>query len=194
MKHFSRILRFLAALMVLFAGLAGAAPAVDLSHAVLLVASDSPSDSVYEQTVVLAAPLPEGGHLGIIINRPTSVKLESLFPEQASTHNVVDPVYMGGPMLSNVLFALTAKAPEGASKTITLMPGLVAVLDADSVDHIIDTTPNDARYFLGFTLWKPDALAAEIDSGAWTVQPADASSVLQAKADGMWKQLGGNWI
>lgn len=45
-------------------------------------------------------------------NRPTSVKLETLFPEQASTHNVVDPVYAGGPVLSRAVFAVTRKAPE----------------------------------------------------------------------------------
>jgi hypothetical protein len=31
----------------------------------------------------------------VIVNRPTGVKLESLFPEQSSTHNVV-----GGEVLS----------------------------------------------------------------------------------------------
>src|SRR5437868_13284048 len=31
----------------------------------------------------------------------------------------------------------------------TLMPGLVAVLDAAGVDHVLETTPNDARYFVG---------------------------------------------
>src|SRR4030095_3466074 len=95
-----RCLQSLGALLVLFAGVTGAARAVDLSQAVILVASDRLKGSLYEQTVVLAAPLPQGGHLGFVVNRPTSVKLETLFPEQPSTHNVVEPVYAGGPALS----------------------------------------------------------------------------------------------
>jgi len=80
----------------------GMARAADLSQAVILVASELVASerlagSLYEETVVLAAPLPQGGHMGFVVNRPTSVKLENLFPEQASTHNVVEPVYAAAP-------------------------------------------------------------------------------------------------
>jgi len=64
-----------------------------------LVASERLSDSPYAQTVVLAAPLPEGGHIGFVLNRPTGVKLESLLPDQESNRKVVDQVYAGGPAL-----------------------------------------------------------------------------------------------
>jgi putative transcriptional regulator len=191
MKPLARVLSSLVCLIALFAGLAGAARAADLSHAVLLVASEDMAHSVYERTVILAAPLPEGGHIGIIINRPTGVKLETLFPDEAPTRNVVDQVYLGGPMQSAALLAVTRHAPEGGAGTVSLMPGLVAVLDGESVDRIIAQTPNDARYFLGFTLWEPDSLAEQIRSGAWTVRPADAGSVMPANTEDLWLQLHG---
>src|ERR1700694_3181329 len=98
MKPFLRGLQSFGALLALFAGLTGAARAVDRPQAVIVVASERRAGSPFEQTVILAAPLPQGGHVGFVVNRPTRVKLETLFPEQASTHNVVDPVYAGGPM------------------------------------------------------------------------------------------------
>src|SRR5260370_40184234 len=101
MNRLGRSLKSFGALLVLFAGMTGAARAIDLAQAVILVASNRLAGSIYEQTVILAAPLPQGGHLGFVVNRPTQVKLESLFPEQPSTRNVADPVYAGGPMLSN---------------------------------------------------------------------------------------------
>jgi putative transcriptional regulator len=192
MKRLVRCLRSFAAFLVLFAGVTGAARAVDLSQAVILVASNRLAGSIYEQTVILAAPLPQGGHLGFVVNRPTSVKLESLFPDQASTHNVVDPVYAGGPMLPRAVFAVMRKAPDNDNANfLSLMPGLVVAIDGATVDRIIETTPNDARYFVGLMFWAPDDLDDEIRSGAWEVRPADVDTVLRANSPGLWKALEG---
>ena len=194
MKRLVRSLKSFGALLVLFAGMTGAARAVDLSQAIILVASERLAGSIYEQTVILAAPLPQGGHLGFVVNRPTSVKLESLFPEQASTHNVVDPVYAGGPMLSRAVFAVMRKAPDNNGNFLSLMPGLVVAIDGATVDRIIETTPNDARYFVGLMFWAPDDLDDEIRSGAWDVRPADVDTVLRANSTGLWKSLGGTKV
>jgi putative transcriptional regulator len=191
MKRLVRCLQSCGAFLVLFAGVAGAARAVDLSQAVILVASNRLAGSIYEQTVILAAPLPQGGHLGFVVNRPTSVKLESLFPDQASTHNVVDPVYAGGPVLPRAVFAVLRKAPDNNGNFLPLMPGLVVAIDGATVDRIIETTPNDARYFVGLMFWAPDDLDDEIRSGAWEVRPADVDTVLRANSPGLWKSLEG---
>jgi putative transcriptional regulator len=194
MNRLVRSLKSFAAILVLFAGMAGAARAVDLSQAVILVASDRLAGSIYEQTVILVAPLPQGGHLGFVVNRPTQVKLETLFPQQPSTRNVADPVYAGGPVLSNAVFAVTRKAPDDNGNFFSPMPGLVVVIDAATVDRIIETTPNDARYFVGLMFWAPDDLEDEIRSGAWEVRPADVDTVLRANSTELWKSLEGTMI
>jgi putative transcriptional regulator len=191
MNRLVRSLKCFGVFFVLFAGMTGAARAVDLSQAVILVASNRLAGSIYEQTVILAAPLPEGGHLGFIVNRPTEVKLETLFPEQPSTRNVADPVYAGGPVLSNAVFAVTRKAPENNGNFFSPMPGLVVVIDATTVDRIIETTPNDARYFVGLMFWVPGDLEDEIRNGAWEVRPADVDTVLRANSSELWKSLEG---
>jgi putative transcriptional regulator len=194
MNRLVRSLKSFGAFLVLFAGMTGAARAVDLSQAVILVASERLVGSIYEQTVILAAPLPQGGHLGFIVNRPTRVKLETLFPQQPSTRNVADPVYAGGPVLSNAVFAVTRKAPDNNGNFFSPLPGLVVVIDAATVDRIIETTPNDARYFVGLMFWAPDDLEDEIRNGAWEVRPADVDTVLRAKPTGLWKSLGGPMV
>jgi putative AlgH/UPF0301 family transcriptional regulator len=197
MTRLVRSLKSFGAFLVLFAGMTGAARAADLSEAVILVASDRLAGSIYEQTVILAAPLPQGGHLGFIVNRPTHVKLETLFPQQPSTHNVADPVYAGGPVLSNAVFAVTRKAPDNNGNNgnfFSPIPGLVVVIDAATVDRIIETTPNDARYFVGLMFWAPDDLEDEIRNGAWEVRPADVDTVLRANSTGLWKSLEGPMI
>ena len=194
MNRLVRSLKSFGVFFVLFAGVTGTARAVDLSQAVILVASNRLAGSIYEQTVILAAPLPQGGYLGFIVNRPTQVKLETLFPEQPSTHNVADPVYAGGPILSNAVFAVTRKAPENNGNFFSPMPGLVVVIDSATVDRIIETTPNDARYFVGLMFWAPDDLEDEITSGAWEVRPADVDTVLRANSRELWKSLEGTMV
>jgi putative transcriptional regulator len=174
----ARLLQCFGALLLLIVSATGAARAADLSQAVMLVATANLAGSGYEEAVLLAAPLPKGGHMGFIVNRPTSVKLASLFPEHAPSSKVIDPVYLGGPVLPESLFAVTRKAPEGDEDSIALMPGLVAVFSAASVDRIIETTPNDARYFVGLVVWRPGELDEQIRAGTWAARPADVDSVL----------------
>ena len=192
MNSIAQVLRVLAGLVVvLLTGLTGTAHAADLSRAVILVASERLTGSPFEETVILVAPLAQGGHVGIVLNRPTEVKLEELFPEQESTHKVIEPVYAGGPMLTGALYAVTRAAPADNAAFVPLMPGLVAVMDGATVDKIIATTPNDARYFVGLVVWPPEALDNEVQRGAWRVRRADANLVLPARSTGLWESLGG---
>ena len=74
MNRLSPIMRSLGALVVAM-GMIGGTHAEDLSQPVILVASSALDGSPFEQTVVVAAPLPDGGHIGFIINKPMNVKL-----------------------------------------------------------------------------------------------------------------------
>lgn len=186
---FKRIARIEAAIVLIAAFMFGAARAADLSQAVILVASQNLDGSPLEQTVVIAASLPDGGHIGFIVNRPTTVKLEALFPEQAPARNVKEPVYVGGPAVASGLFALMRSAPGGAETSIPLTPDIVAVLDEATIDRVIETTPNAARYFVGMMLWDADELEQQVANGLWEVRPAEADIVLPAKARGLWNSL-----
>ena len=170
------------------AALLGPARAADLSQAVVLVASQNLDGSPFAQTVVIAAPLPDGGHIGFIVNRPTTVKLETLFPDQAATRKVQEPVYLGGPALVGSVFLLMRRAPEGAS-VIALMPDVVAVFDKETIDRVIETTPNAGRYFVGMMLWDADELEQQVAGRVWDVRHADVNNVLPAQARGLWHSL-----
>src|SRR5437588_10919721 len=85
--------------LVLLAAFALVAPAFAQSQdeAILLVAHPAFRDLEYRQTVLIAAPAPNGGHVGVILNRPTRRSLGSLFPEHEPSQKVVEPVLYGGP-------------------------------------------------------------------------------------------------
>src|SRR5215475_6687848 len=185
----ARGLRSLGGVLISFLCTVGAASALEPEQEpVVLVATDRPVGPGYRETVLFAAPLPSGYHIGFILNRPTPAKLETLFPEHAPSRKVVDPVYVGGPVLPEALFAVARRTPDGG-QTIPLMPGLVLAQDSATVDRVIETMPNDARYFAGFVLWLPGELDDEVRGGAWEVRPADPSAVFNADPERLWRDL-----
>jgi len=178
-------------LLALAMGLSAAAHGADLSEPVILVASSALEGTPFEQAVILAAPMPNGGHIGFIINKPTGLKLKALFPKDSAVRKVKESVYLGGPSLLQSVFAVTRKAPEGGTGVIPLMPGLIAVLDGAAVDRIIKNTPNEARYFLGLMLWEAGDLEDQVSQNTWELRPADVDMVFRAKSPGLWNSLRG---
>ena len=185
-------LKSFAALLAIASVVSGAGRAADLSESVILVASSLLDHTPFQQAVVLATPLDDGSHIGFIINKPTGVKLQELFPDDLAAGRVKESVYLGGPAFLPSVFAVTRKPPESAGAAVRLMPGLFAVMDSDAIDRIIATTPNEARFFLGMMVWKPGALEEEMRQSVWELRPADAEVVLNAKSPGLWKSLRGS--
>src|SRR4029077_9115638 len=179
-------LRFAAALvLVLVSGLApGIARAQLQEDAMLLVAHPAFRDLEYRQTVLLAAPAPNGGHVGVILNRPTRRSLGSLFPEHEPSKKVVDPVYYGGPFSRGALVALVRADDAPGARAVPLMKSLYLAFRANTIDHVIETTPNEARYFVGYVGWRPGELKSEIDRGLWAGLDADVEVVFRKATAG----------
>jgi putative transcriptional regulator len=167
----------------------GALFAQSEDEAMLLVANPAFRDLEYRQTVLIAAPAPNGGHVGVIINRPTRRSLGSLFPEHEPSKKVVDPVYYGGPFSRGALVALVRADQAPGEGVVPLMKSLYLAFRANTIDHVIETTPNDARYFVGYVGWRPGELRSEIDRGVWSVLNADLDMVFRKDTEGMWEEL-----
>ena len=172
----------------LFAAVASSARAQE-EDAILLVAHPAFRDADYRQTVLLAAPAPNGGHVGVILNRPTRRSLSSLFPEHEPSKKVLEPVHYGGPFSRGALVALvkTTSTPGGGS--VMLMKNLYMAFRVNTIDQIIESTPNEARYFVGYVGWRPGELRNEIDRGIWSVLGADVDVVFRKDTDNLWEEL-----
>ncbi len=167
----------------------GAASAQSQEDAILLIAHPAFRDMEYRQTVLIAAPAPNGGHVGVILNRPTRRSLGSLFPEHEPSKKVLDPVYYGGPFSRGALVALVRADQAPGAGSVLLMKNLYLAFRANTIDHVIETTPNEARYFVGYVGWRPGELKSEIDRGLWSVLDADVEMVFRKDTEGMWEEL-----
>ena len=157
--------------------------------AILLIAHPAFRDMEYRQAVLLAAPAPNGGHVGVILNRPTRRSLGSLFPEHEPSKKVLDPVFYGGPFSRGALVALVRGDQAPGAGSVLLMKSLYLAFRANTIDHVIETTPNEARYFVGYVGWRPGELKGEIDRGLWSVLDADVEMVFRKDTEGMWEEL-----
>ena len=182
-----KTLRIFAA--VLLAAVALPAALAQEDEAVFLVAHPMFRDLDYRQSVLIAAPAPNGGHIGVIINRPTRRSLGSLFPEHEPSKKVVDPVYYGGPFSRGALVALVKAEVTPGSGSVQLMKNLYLAFRANTIDQVIEATPNKARYYVGYVGWRPGELRREIDRGLWSVLDADLEVVFRKDTEGMWEEL-----
>jgi len=158
-------------------------------EAIILVAHPAFRDLEYRQTVLIAAPAPNGGHVGVILNRPTRRSLGSLFPEHEPSKKVLDPVYYGGPFSRGALVALVRADSAPGAGSVLLMKNLYLAFRANTIDHVIETTPNEARYFVGYVGWRPGELKSEIDRGLWTVSGADLEVIFRKDTESLWDEL-----
>jgi putative transcriptional regulator len=178
----------LIAFALVTAGWSQPAPSAGTGGGLLLVASPR-MDGPFHRTVLVAVPVSEGRHAGFIINRPTGQSLASLFPEHAPSKKVTVPVYFGGPTMIDAVFAVVRSNDDRVGGAKTLLPGLLVVADAESIDKIIEQSPNEARYYVGLVVWEPGELDAEIAGGYWHVLRPDPDLLFRKDTRGMWEEL-----
>jgi putative transcriptional regulator len=180
-----------ARILLAIALLVGAAmPALAQDNdAMILVAHPGLRDFDYRQTVLIAAPAPNGGHIGVIINKPTRASLGSLFPEHEPSKKVIDPVYYGGPFSRGALVAIVRTDAAPPNGSVPLMKNLHMAFRANIIDQIIESKPNEARYYVGYVGWRPGELKGEVDRGLWSVLSADQDVIFRKDMENLWEEL-----
>src|SRR2546426_12605256 len=78
----------------------------DAIGAVTLVAAPRLVDPDYRGAVLLAVPVENNRHVGVIINRPTGRSLAGLLRADSRCEGERDRVYLGAPLLSQEIFAV----------------------------------------------------------------------------------------
>ena len=169
-----------------------AAAGGDLDEPRVLVAAPGAGVRAVGRIVVVVAPAGEGQHLGFVINRPSDVTLAKVFPDHAPSQKVVDPVYEGGPVRQEMIFALVQRRESPGAGSLHLMPGLYAAYGASVVDRVIEADPEHARFVAGLVAWQPGELQSEVEGGLWLVLEADPALVMR-KPETLWGEMLLRW-
>lgn len=155
----------------------------------ILIAKPELQDALYGATILIARDMPDGSSMGFILNKPTRLTLGELFPDHMPSLKVPDPIFLGGPVGTNVVFALVGRRDSPGKNAMQVAPDLYVVVESDMVDRIIESESDHARFLVGMVMWRPGELQAEMKRGLWYEMKTEASLVLRKKTDGLWEEL-----
>ena len=165
-------------------------PKVELSKGKFLVASKQLRDPQFFETVVLLLEYDSKGAMGLVINRPTTVKLSKVLPEIEGLQKRSDTIYLGGPVAKNQLMLLirTSSPPEGSR---LVFKDIYLSSSQTVIEKMIDKpdTPERFRVYAGYAGWAPGQLDHEVSRGGWHILQADEESVFDKTPSEIWPEL-----
>jgi putative transcriptional regulator len=141
-----------------------------------LVAMPGLEDNNFSHSVTLLCEHSEKGALGLIINRPTDLKLSEMLDQMGVEHEAMpgDPiVYWGGPVQPERGFVVHS-GPGTWDSTLKLAENLYITTSRD-VLGAIGRGEGPERYIvaLGYAGWGEGQLEHEIMSNSWLNTPVD---------------------
>jgi len=159
-------------------------------RAFLLVAKPGMLDPTFEETVVLAVRPDDGGPVGVILNRPSTVGLGALLPDRPELAKRRDLVFLGGPVEPDALlfaFRSSSKPAKGL-----LVADNIYISGFSEVLTEILKHPEDAdhqRFFTGYSGWAAGQLEDEIAQGGWYVLQFDARAVFDMNPLTLYEEM-----
>lgn len=159
------------------------------SDTVMLVAKPQLQHPLYGNSVLVAKPLAGGMHVGFIVNKPTRVTLGQAFPDHEPSRKVDDPIFLGGPVEVNMIFALVNRQASPGRGSAQLTPDLFVAMAGETIDRIIEAEPDRARFLFGSVIWRAGELQDEIAKGFWYVMQPETAILLKKNMNGLWEDL-----
>ncbi len=168
-----------------------------------LIAGKGLRDPNFYKAVVLLLEHGPGGALGLVVNRPTAVKVSTALGGQIELPEQHDRLYVGGPVQASALFIMHNGAKlEAASHEVRL--GLYVATSPEALEEVVraakigdaaqgDATQGNAalkfRLFSGCAGWGPGQLEGELSRADWHLRPGDAELLFDADAHTLWDAL-----
>ncbi|HEX7642268.1 MAG TPA: YqgE/AlgH family protein [Burkholderiaceae bacterium] len=179
-----------------------AAGGLNLSNHFLIAMPSMPEDPVFSGSVVYLCEHNAGGALGVIINKPTDMSIDTLLDridlELEIMPNGVPldrkPVMFGGPVQIERGFVLHAPV-EHYSSMMTVSDDIVLTTSKDVLEAVAHGEgPSRILVTLGCAGWSPGQLEREIANNGWLTVRADPNIVfdlpIEQRFDAAMRLLG----
>jgi putative transcriptional regulator len=124
---------------------------------------------------VLVTQTPDFSTVGVILNRPTSIRHE----------RTGEPLYSGGPVMPRTLVALFRSESAPRAPSFHVLQGIYLSMHPAILEHL--SAPY--RIYAGFAGWMPGQLESEIRRDGWYVLPANEELLFRKDTSGMWDEL-----
>jgi putative transcriptional regulator len=152
-----------------------------------LIAMPSLSDALFGRSVVFMCEHSERGALGLVINKPSDIRLPRLFEKIDLPMGRADlqdtPVFQGGPVQTERGFVLhdAIDSAEGESiyaSTLAIPGGLEMTTSKDVLEAMASGAgPRRVLVTLGYASWAQGQLESEITENSWLTVAADPALI-----------------
>jgi putative transcriptional regulator len=159
---------------------------VDLTHQ-FLIAMPAMADPNFEGSVIYVCEHSDKGALGLVINRPTELTLESLFDKIDLKLEIAPwkdaPVFFGGPVQTERGFVL--HQPTGSfSSSLSVGDDIALTTSKDVLEAVArGDGPGKMLVTLGYSGWGAGQLENEIAHNAWLTVAAQAGVIFDTPAE-----------
>ena len=128
--------------------------------------------------------------MGVIINRPTEMKLSLILPDQKALQKRDDTIFLGGPVFRNqiLLLVLADAQPE---ESLQVFQNVYASSNPKVIEQSIKNEAKGDRFrvFAGYAGWAPGQLNQEVKRGDWHILPAKAEIIFNKAPAEIWPEL-----
>jgi putative transcriptional regulator len=156
-----------------------------------LIAMPGLADPHFFHTVTYLCQHNQEGALGIVINRPTGMKLRDIF-EQMGINCELQPVletvvFAGGPVQQERGFVIHNKCPQRWDSSITTAENITLTSSRDILEAIAEGKgPNDYLIALGYAGWGSGQLEKEMVENAWLNTPCGEAIIYHTPVSQRW--------
>lgn len=149
-------------------------------------------DEVFGRSVVYLCEHSERGAMGLVINKPTDIKVRDLFTQLELPLHRADmaeqPVFQGGPVQTERGFVLhdPVGSPEESIYASTLtIPGGLEMTTSRDVLEAMSSGAGPSRVFLslGYASWGQGQLESEITENTWLTVEAKTELIFDVPVD-----------
>lgn len=162
-----------------------------------LVAHRELSDPFFAKSTVLVTMIvpgkPDPGVVGLIVNKPTKMKLEELFPHARSVKKQNVTAYFGGPVDIHAVSAIfrASVIPKKAVHAIHVFNDVYVTFDPKSAEDLVKKSkqPSELRIFLGRSQWSEPQLQHEMAIGAWYSTHDGTEPIFASDPSKVWEAL-----
>ena len=171
---------------------------VNLTHH-FLIAMPGLEDETFAKSVVYLCEHSERGALGLVINKPSDINLQSLLQKvdlDLRRQDLTDtPVFQGGPVQTERGFVLhdamqaDSEKPEdsGYSSTLSIPGGLEMTTSKDVLEALsTGAGPRRVLVTLGYASWGEGQLESELAENTWLTVGADPSVIFDTPIGQRW--------
>ncbi len=154
----------------------------------LLIAEPFMPDQNFQRAVVLLCESHDEGAFGLILNKPSEMKVHELvenFPPVDCT------VFYGGPVQLNTLHYLH-RCGDLLPNSIKIADDLYWGGDFDQLIALMDThqlAPQDIRFFFGYSGWDGQQILDELEANSWFVGKVKAAHVFDEDPRTLWRVI-----